>query len=56
MLGKALLRRWCGIITGYPEELWMPIPGCVQGHIGWRPERPALGRGNPAQGRGCGAQ
>jgi len=37
---------------GCPEKLWVPIPGGVEGQVGWDPEQPDLVSGNPAQGRG----
>ena len=42
-----------------PERLWIPIPGGVQGQVGWGPGWPALVLdmevGGPACGRGVGA-
>ena len=32
-----------------------PIPGGVQGQLGWGPGQPDLVAGNPAHGRGIGA-
>ena len=47
----------CGVNRMY---LWMhcgcPIPGSVQGQVGWGFEQPALVEGVPAHGRGVGTR
>ena len=35
-----------------PEKLWCPIPGGVQGQVGYSPGQPELVGGSLAQGRG----
>jgi len=41
-----------GIGTGCPEKLWLPLPGSVQGQVGWSFEQPGLVEGVPAHGGG----
>jgi len=33
-----------------------PLPGSVQGQVGWSSEQPGLGEGLPAHGRGLGTR
>jgi len=39
-----VVRHW----NRLPTELWIPLPGNVQGWVEWGIEQPALGEGVPA--------
>ena len=42
--------------TGCPQELWLPLPGSVQGQVGWGFEQPGLVEGVPVHGGGVGTR
>jgi len=46
-----LLWGWWDTGTGCPARLWMPLPGSIQGQVGWGREQPGL-EGVPAYSRG----
>jgi len=50
------LQRWWGTGTGCPEKLWIPLPGSVQGQVGWGFEQPGLVEGVRVHGRAVGTR
>jgi len=55
-----VLRGWWGTDMCCPENLWVPMPGDIQGQVGWGSGQldlvTDLMDGNPTRGRGVGTR
>ena len=55
-LGKSLLRGWRGLTQVAQRSCGCPLPGSLQGQVGWGFEKPGLVEGVPAHGRRLGTR
>jgi len=51
MVGGAELHPIAQLIRSDSSEQF-PLPGCIQGQLGWGPEQPDVVGGSPAQDKG----